>query len=338
MTKKTKTMEFVFFAVLGLFTIFLGDVQAQFLYEEHFENGAGVDNYPDWILNGRDDPPGQIVGQTAVVDVVDAGGGNFALLTGQNGPDSQHKVYLNLPLTRQNNVGVQFKVWGDSSQTWGPITRFPTGAGIFGPFHRDAENMGRKANDDVEAGLNWWLGVFGDLRFEEGGLDQDPDVNDGTVCGGCGTLTGPIVDQALKNAFYGADGEANAIWIRCHLGNSPANGGTGGAKVEWSPDGNNWNDVMDSVTGAVLDSRVPGYDPPPNDQDEDGDMVGYKQPPSTFEPVHVGFGTASTTTKQGSVYFDEIIVFDDLTGPPPPVGTPLPTVPPTGLGEWTDYE
>ncbi len=222
----TRNISHILLGAVVLITVLGGVAWAAPLYEEHFENGAGFDNYPDWDLGGQHDEPPQVVGD-AVVDVMDSGGGDFAIMTGANEPDRQHRVQLTIPFERGNNVRVTFKVWGDSSQSWDGAM-FPTGAGIVGPWHIDSDSPPfRKMNDDVGAGVNWWNGIFGDARWEEGGLTEGPDVNSGTVCGGCGTLTGPIVDTAFTDAFFTADGKENCIWIRVWLGDAQGENSSG---------------------------------------------------------------------------------------------------------------
>jgi len=312
--------------------IFLGGVAwADALYEEHFDGGAGIANYPDWELGNNDEPfPTQIIGEK-VGDVVDPGSGDHALLTGMHNAfdtwGSQVRVQNTTPFERGNNARVTLKVWG-GPEAWGLAT-FSSGAGLLGPWHGFIDYPDRKVNDDIEAGINWFGNTHGGARWEENGLlDDNGDAN---LCNGCGTLSGPRVHQAYVDAFKtSGPTKANCLWIRCWLGDNA------GGFLEWSSDGMTWtgltsapgnfggaNDGMQQAD-VLLDSRDPtvppggaAYVPPMNDWDNDGDGDTHVQTPSMVTPLYLAFGVGQNGA--GSVYIDDLVVEDDMNTVSPPV-------------------
>jgi hypothetical protein len=123
--------------VLGLMASVHQETQAQgqvIEYEENFDNGAGIANYPDWEI-GSANPGGagtitQVIGEK-VANVVDPGDGDFALLVGTAGGafGDRIRVQNTTPFARGSDLVVTYKVWGDNTQSWGGAF-FPTGAGI----------------------------------------------------------------------------------------------------------------------------------------------------------------------------------------------------------------
>jgi hypothetical protein len=338
MFKKSIISIFVIAWVLGLTASFTGDARAQtIIYEESFTNGAGITSYPDWEIGSND--PGnagtidQVIGNGKVADVVDDGTGNFAILIGTNNvAGSQIRMQNITPFPREDRVMVEFKIWGDPNQNWA-CCPFPTGRGIAGPWHSDPSqpnnkpSPNKKINDTVEAGVNWWLGLFGNARWEENGLRDTPDLDpEGNLPGGHGTTSGPVADQAYQDALHNSGPtKANAVTIRVYLGDLPPFG-TGGGFMEWSTDGVNFTGLTTKeggpfgaggvmqTGGILLDSRAPGYDPPRNDFDNDGDGMGHPQVPGLASPCYIAFG-AGVGNITGSHFYDDFVV--TTQGPPP---------------------
>ena len=273
------------------------------IYEQHFDV-PGIEAYPEWTVGAPDGiPPTQKMGEK-IGDIVEVGEGDHALLVGcQSDLDrvgSQVRVQCSTPFGRGENLRVTFKTWGGRA--------FPAGSGILGPWHRE-NNILKKVNDDVEVGLNWWDGKG--MRWEENGL-HDVD-RDGDLCpSGCGNLSGPLVDTEFLEAFSRAKDKTRAMVIRVWVGDQH------GGKMEWfDPGASRWKSLRarggkggnNPGGGGGIDSRNPGYLPPPNDHDGNGDGEGYRQAPSTVSPLYLAFGTGRNGA--GDLYIDDIVVERD---------------------------
>jgi hypothetical protein len=274
------------------------------VYEQHFDV-AGIDVYPEWVVGAPDGiQPTQVVGEK-IGDIVDAGGGDYALLTGcQSDFDKvgdQVRVQCTTPFSRGDNLRVTFKTWGGKA--------FPSGSGIMGPWHRE-NNPVRKVNDDVEAGLNWWGGMG--MRWEENSL-LDDNI-EGDLGPGGGTLSGPLLDSAFVKAFSNAKDKSRALIARVWVGDQR------GGKMEWfDPGTSEWKTLRSRSgkskadpkigDGVLIDSRHADYVPPPNDHDGNGDGEGYRQAASTADPLYLAFGAGCNVA--GGLFIDDIVVERD---------------------------
>ena len=302
--------------LVGVLTFMIvgnGYVVAQdvIVYAEDFESGPGIANYPDWEIGaGNGEGPESIT--QVIGEKVD-----------------QIRVQNKTPFERGDDLMVEFKLWGDSSHSWGGPT-FPAGRGIAGPWHsqpgmpNNKPDRNKKVNDTVEAGVNWWHGAWNSARWEENGLRDDPDLDpEDNLPAGHGTVSGPVADDNWQSALHSATSKDNCLTIRVHLGNLPPTG-TGGGFFEYSTEGVNFSGLRSkggplgggdgALADVLLDSRAPGYDPPPNDLDQDGNGVGHKQIPGTASPCYIAFG-AGSGAQTGSHFYDDFVITTQL--PPP---------------------
>jgi len=216
-----------------------------------------ADFFEDWNL-GSIDSAKWLVSRlgTSRCELEHLGGGDYAIFTlGGTDNNFEHGAHFHSKRSfpRGQNLRCTFKAWGDPSKTsW--LGAFPSAAMIAGPWRNSNNDF---AYNDQEACVSLWQ--HQPLRFSQ------VEWNDGH-----------IMTSAFNNAWVAATSKAKAVTIRVWLGNDI------GAKCEWTTDGTNWIEELDT-RGA-----------------------------SDHAEVFLGFSTYG-----GAVFIDDILVENDLSGQVP---------------------
>jgi len=207
--------------------------------------------------------------------------GSGALLLGDGDGNGSNYLFAEYKTTvaRGNNVHAQLESWvGQDTPYNTTSTTRP-----YGPWHSDSNGIA----GDGPVGLPQSMNIAG---IGDGGSTNCKFITTNAW------QNGPEVEQAFVDAWMGADGRANSIWIKMWLGN------TDGGYGEWSVDnGSTWTPFKDT-TGATIDLRDSGT--------------------NATDPAFLALGGPQSGSS--TRYYDNVSIGDDNSAVPNPSSLAVP--------------